>query len=527
MPDMLKWALLYRQKYKFSVIPVGKNKRPLISWEEYQKRRPDIYEIKGWWKEWKDANIGIVTGKISNLCVVDIDNQEGEAKIAEYIPDSLTFPVAYTPHGKHYYFRYPGKKITNKARMLPGCDLRAEGGYIVAPPSVNKEGKKWMWMKDLSILNVDIPAFPESLIEFLEKNHPSYEPHQVKGEYFQYGRRDEDLFHTANCLIKGGMREDMVRFILTLLAEYCYSFGKQEEPPEKWAKTKVNSALKRALRKEMNVTEELRKFIAVTNGYFSVTDCYQLLPAVTSQQKTAVRVALHKMAKKGEIKKHKKKDGLYRKIEQEVEPLDWKNAPVEDLDINLPLGLSALVKIYPGNVIVIAGTSNAGKTAYLLNFIKDNMHQYEIHYFTSEMGASEMKTRLEKFEGVNEWKFYCWERASNFGDVIRPDAINVIDFLEIYDEFYKVGAEIKEIWEKLKKGIALVALQKNPNTDYGLGGMRGLEKPRLYLAMDKNRIKIVKAKNWRTFENPNGLVKYFKLVQGWRFIPTSGWEKEE
>ena len=98
--------------------------------------------------------------------------------------------------------------------------------------------------------------------------------------------------------------------------------------------------------------------------------------------------------------------------------------------------------------------------------------------------------------------------------------------MEIHDEFYKIGGLIKDIFDRLKSGVAFIAIQKNRGTDYGLGGMRGLENPRLYLAMEANKIKIIKGKNWTNPEiNPSGLECDFRLVQGCRFIMTSGWKK--
>jgi hypothetical protein len=129
--------------------------------------------------------------------------------------------------------------------------------------------------------------------------------------------------------------------------------------------------------------------------------------------------------------------------------------------------------------------------------------------------------------------FKAIERSSNFADVIDPDGFNVIDFMEIYDEFWKIGGWIRDIHVKLKKGIAIIALQKKTTTkknpqDFGRGGELTLEKPRLYLAMDRGKIKIVKAKIWRNHErNPNGLIRDFKIVQGWKFLPQDEWYTED
>ena len=85
---------------------------------------------------------------------------------------------------------------------------------------------------------------------------------------------------------------------------------------------------------------------------------------------------------------------------------------------------------------------------------------------------------------------------------------------------------LAEIQKKLNGAIVIVALQKNPGCDRGLGGYRTLEKPRLALAIDSGVLKIVKAKNWRTGENPNGKQIGFKLVNGWNLNPKGDWFRE-
>lgn len=139
---LLDEALCYRTKLDFSVIPATKDKKPLLKWEEFQSRKATENEIREWWKKWPDANVGIVTGTISNLAVVDIDTEEGRQAIKQYIPDDLQTPRANTPKGgQHIYFRCPDDKLSNNARVIPGCDLRANGGYVIAPPSQNGTGK--------------------------------------------------------------------------------------------------------------------------------------------------------------------------------------------------------------------------------------------------------------------------------------------------------------------------------------------------------------------------------------------------
>jgi len=228
-----------------------------------------------------------------------------------------------------------------------------------------------------------------------------------------------------------------------------------------------------------------------------------------------------------------RKRGWYRLVESDCEELNFLKADDNPADIWLPLRLSEYVQIHYGNLIVIAGAPNSGKTAFVLNIVKENMlKDWDVSYFTSEMEAGELKLRLKKFPDISldQWRFKAYRRGGEFSDVIKPgrNSLNVVDFLEVHDEFYIIARRLKEIHDKLCGGIAVVGLQKNPNQDTGLGGWRSMEVTRLAIALDWGKCKIVKAKNWVDPEkNPNNWVTSFKLVDGCRIIQSQeGWKRE-
>jgi len=64
--------------------------------------------------------------------------------------------------------------------------------------------------------------------------------------------------------------------------------------------------------------------------------------------------------------------------------------------------------------------------------------------------------------GVRDWNFTAEERSSNFADVIRPNCINIIDYMELSGDFYMVAEYLRQLHDKLDGGIAIVALQKDP-----------------------------------------------------------------
>jgi hypothetical protein len=183
----------------------------------------------------------------------------------------------------------------------------------------------------------------------------------------------------------------------------------------------------------------------------------------------------------------------------------------------------------PGCVYIIAGETDSGKSAFLMNFAKKNTSKFKVHYFSSEMGKQEMLDRTDHFwpDVGKDKNFIFYEDCySDFNQMIKPDDINIIDYLELYDEFYKMAEKIDDIGKALKNGICFIALQKPKSRDEGLGGERTKNLARLYLSLMPGLLKITKAKNWRDPKaNPNNQQIPFKLVSGCNFINTEPWRR--
>jgi hypothetical protein len=403
---------------------------------------------------------------------------------------------------------------------------------------VNGNGRGYSWLPDLNINKVTPPGLPLAYIEYI--NNIAFNKGDSKGVYngsvafvalsFEKGSRNETLFHIANSLAKGGMPEGEALQTLARVGSTC-------KPPLATDEIQsiVSSAFKRREHREINLTKEIEDYIEATNGDFSATECYNILQGATNGDtltinRRSVKDILRRIWKTtGRIQKVGNRDGVYRRVDEVAEEIDWLNASTEPLPIKFPLKVEEYAAIYPKNIIVIAGEPNAGKTAFMMNLAIMNARSQKISYFSSEMGAIELKTRISRFDiSLDQWKAIKFkERCGNFADVIDPDGLTIIDFLEITDDFYKIAAFIKELYDKLNTGICIIGIQKSRGKDIGRGGELGLEKPRLYLAMEPGKIKIIKAKAWaKEGVNPNGLQREFKLVQGAKFIEETPWHKQ-
>ena len=154
-----------------------------------------------WWQQWPEANIGIATGEKSGIVVIDIDPRHGGDKSwMEFttkfeIPDTLT--SATGGGGFHIYFKAGNFKIKNRTNVLPGVDIRGEGGYVVAPSSVHISGSKYEWMDIKSLAEL-----PKAIINLINKPNQSHEQHQT---IIPLGARNNTLASFAGLLRKQGL----------------------------------------------------------------------------------------------------------------------------------------------------------------------------------------------------------------------------------------------------------------------------------------------------------------------------------
>jgi len=274
----------------------------------------------------------------------------------------------------------------------------------------------------------------------------------------------------------------------------------------------------------------VEEWVKGTAGQFSLRNIYSELPAPFPEDKAYVRVCMKRLKEAGIVVAVGKRDGLYRLVDDEAPKINFRGADKTSIPLRFPFELEKLIRILPKSLIILAGSSGAGKTALLYNIVYMNMYDFPIHLFSnSEMGDGQMDERFLAIDPdfPESLPFEVWRREDNYADVIKPDAINVIDYLDLDNEVFMIGYELKKIIQKLNKGVAIVAIQKPEGRDLGYGAGYSVKSASLYLAMDKGKrkgdpgkLKVVKARERAISEvDPVGKTWGFHLCnRGANFI---------
>ncbi len=132
--------------------------------------------IRGWWKTWPHANLGVATGTASGFIALDVDpSHGGDESLAQLQRRLGPLPVTVEARtgggGQHLLFAHPGSGtlIRNAValRRMHGIDLRGDGGYIVAAPSLHTSGNHYAWKVGAGPRDVVLAPIPSWLLRLI------------------------------------------------------------------------------------------------------------------------------------------------------------------------------------------------------------------------------------------------------------------------------------------------------------------------------------------------------------------------
>lgn len=310
--EILNAALSYA-KHGMSVIPISRDKRPLLNWAEFQRRRATETEIKEWFTKWPEANVGIVTGRISGVSVVDV---EKGGKIDDLPPTAMAKTGG---GGYHLYYKYLDS-LGNRTRIRELTDIRSDAGYCVAAPSLHASGQRYEWVK-----KSEFKDFPRELLGAAE----------IKTDWNTI---------TAG-VAEGNRRPATAKYIGKLLAAFS---------PDDWESAVWPTVLDWNKKNTPPLKEEELRHVFDTISKKDIKNPRHVAPGEMSH--------IIDMSDVPSFISFKELLSRARKELSETKPEDCVSFGYDFLD-------EKMTGIFPGELVVVGGETGSGKTQLCTNMI--------------------------------------------------------------------------------------------------------------------------------------------------------------
>ncbi len=576
---MLDAALAYIDQ-GFKIFPLnGKVPATKHGFKDATQTQLGVREI---WGQSPTLNIGLVT---QDFVVIDFDVKSGgkESKIkmwAEHGALPKTRVHKTGGGGQHWIYSNPyGIDVRNSTSFAgySGVDIRANGGYIVAPPSVHPDtGIKYEVVDPSPVVTV-----PDWVLDAAGKKSQNLSEPFGEDLVIPEKQRNATLASLAGTMRRRGMGEE------TILAALLTANEKQCSPPLDESevrtiaksvsryqpdplaqltdktdildiagvstdKTDISDITDSSDKTDLSDTPDIDQTFQTGEGLVKKLVARWLsfhkgerfdLDTICRQLDISNRDLRHFVVKKlsyevsaGNLEKSVLvRPPIYTYTNKDIKIIDWINATDSNpIPLNWPyghedgsrFGFDGAVQIFGGDIIVIAGVSNTGKTALALNLVVENMDDMRVSLQGNEYVPGKFHFRMGRMTWANPLKedgtpkFELIDRHDNWADIIRPDNLNIIDWLNLdgtSHPFYEIGSIVEGIQRKLKNGVAVICIQKDANKDMGMGGGFSQHLASLYLAIDfmpdkHLKMTVKKAKSW-TGHNPNHEMYAFDLVE--------------
>lgn len=230
----------------------ARNKIPILGrWGE--RATTDEATIRLWLSQYPDCNIGIATGEVSGIFVVDLDPKNGGDQSWEFLLDENAVPntvsVKTGSGGTHLYFVYPkGKDIRNSSNKIgKGIDIRGNGGQVVSPGSIHPNGTTYEWIN--SPATTKVANAPKWLLDLITDEDVN--EFTTLGNRLEKGSRNNSIYHVSLALARQGVDKS---FAVSTVMKWLKDQGQDDIDISEVTKT-IDSAFEAADAKPVDVSE--------------------------------------------------------------------------------------------------------------------------------------------------------------------------------------------------------------------------------------------------------------------------------
>lgn len=238
-------------------------KHPRVQWETYTHRIATRRRIVEWFEdEFYGSNVGVVTGRVSSLVVVDVDGPIEDFEALD-LPETL---MAETGGGGQHHFYFCDKPVQSRIGMVLGIDVKADGGFVVAPPSRHVSGGRYRWANKTNMAELDPSVLPQPPAGSGDLNEDNWFLEILQG--VPEGQRSLASAQLAGRYANLGLSPREIYMLM-------YSWNKLNEPP--LSKQELKATIRSVYRKHSE-----------TNGdpVESVEDLYMMFSELTGRGAT-------------------------------------------------------------------------------------------------------------------------------------------------------------------------------------------------------------------------------------------------
>lgn len=392
--SILEKAKKYRQN-GWSVIPIEKKtKDPALKWKKYQTEYAKDDEITEWFDK-ERYNVGIVTGKLSNLGVVDADGADGLTQLQKL---GLHSPfTVITGSGKQLYYKFG--ELNNTVKKWDGLDTRGEGGYVVAPPSIHPSGKQYSWVGGQTPNISTLPDWPKSKL---------ISPAEIHYSSSKNISRSSAVSDILNGVSTGQNRHKaLIRMACYLLPRHNYDYTKHALI--EWNKKNSPPIDEQEVVKQLNDIYGRFKKGQYTSAY---------------QQPTEVSEAFNEVK---EIESFNPQDHLQQYVQRLSEPIGIGL-------IELPIGIKELDEatwgLKRGELYTVGARPGVGKSSLFVNVATNLCRENKrVLFFSTEMSHEELFNKFIAV-GAEVPAFSFVSRTFTEDDKRKRDA-----YLPVFEKF--------------------------------------------------------------------------------------------
>lgn len=220
--DAVLTAALTYAAHGWPVFPCNPlNKHPLTE-HGFQNATTNEGQIRAWWAMWPQANVAFPTGSVSGIDVLDVDADHGgfeslavlQQRVAEW---PTTLCVRTGGGGRHFFFRHVEHcRNTTELDGLNGIDVRGDGGYVIAPPSLHASGQRYLWMVQPP---TPVAPWPEAWLDVLPRRHAAAsrkgrDPVSAVTTVLPEGQRNSALYTIARSLRARGLAPNAIDIVV-------------------------------------------------------------------------------------------------------------------------------------------------------------------------------------------------------------------------------------------------------------------------------------------------------------------------